>query len=94
VIAALLAAVLVVTGAIHWYLWKRLVKDTNPATPPGPGSSARCSSRLLALVIPSRHPSPLFPRAPHCRTPRQALVAWPGFPLARASWFYLLVDAC
>jgi predicted MPP superfamily phosphohydrolase len=83
VIFALLAVVLVVTGAIHWYLWKRLVKDT---------TRTRRARRLgtlavvlLALVIPAT--VALSRALPHSRQP---LVAWPGF-LWLALMFYLLV---
>ncbi|MGI5246262.1 metallophosphoesterase [Dactylosporangium sp. CA-139066] len=82
-IFALLAVVLVLVGAIHWYLWKRLVKDT---------TRTRRARRigtvvavLLALVIPAT--LALSRTLPHSRQP---LVAWPGF-LWLAVMFYLLV---
>jgi predicted MPP superfamily phosphohydrolase len=83
VIAALLAVVLLVVGAIHWYLWKRLVRDTTRTR------RSRVIGTvvvvLLALVIPAT--LALSRTLPHSR---QALVAWPGF-LWLALMFYLLV---
>jgi predicted MPP superfamily phosphohydrolase len=83
VIFALLAVVLLVVGAIHWYLWKRLVKDTT-RTRRGRRIGTALAV-LLTLVIPA---TVAGSRAlPHAR---QALVAWPGF-LWLALMFYLLV---
>jgi predicted MPP superfamily phosphohydrolase len=83
VIVVLLAVVLVVTGTIHWYLWKRLVKDTTRSR-----RYRRIGTGLvvlLALVIPAT--LALSRVLPHSRQP---LVAWPGF-LWLALMFYLLV---
>ncbi|WP_433212336.1 metallophosphoesterase [Dactylosporangium sp. CS-047395] len=82
-IAVLLVVVLLVVGAIHWYLWKRLVKDTTHSR------RARVTGSivavLLALVIPvTLALSRALPLA------KQPLVAWPGF-LWLALMFYLLV---
>jgi predicted MPP superfamily phosphohydrolase len=83
VIFVLLAVVLLVVGAIHWYLWKRLVKDTT-RTRRG-RRVGTVLAVLLTLVIPA---TVAGSRAlPHAR---QAIVAWPGF-LWLALMFYLLV---
>jgi predicted MPP superfamily phosphohydrolase len=83
VIAVLLVVVLIVVGGIHWYLWKRLVKDTTRTR------RARVlgtiATVVLALVIPAT--LALSRVLPHSR---QAIVAWPGF-LWLALMFYLLV---
>ncbi|WP_426508920.1 metallophosphoesterase [Dactylosporangium sp. McL0621] len=82
-IAVLLVVVLIVVGGIHWYLWKRLVRDTTRTR------RARIIGSviavLLALVIPAT--LALSRVLPHSR---QAIVAWPGF-LWLALMFYLLV---
>ena len=82
-IAVLLVVVLLVVGLIHWYLWKRLVKDTTRTR------RARVTGSvvavLLALVIPTT--LALSRALPHSRQP---IVAWPGF-LWLALMFYLLV---
>ncbi|WP_432833420.1 metallophosphoesterase [Dactylosporangium sp. CA-092794] len=82
-LVVLLAVVLLITALLHWYLWKRLVKDT---------TRTRRGRRigtvvvvLLALVIPAT--LTLSRALPHSR---QVLVAWPGF-LWLALMFYLLV---
>ncbi|MFG2038693.1 metallophosphoesterase [Dactylosporangium sp. NPDC048998] len=82
-IVVLLAVVLVITCAIHWYLWKRLVKDTTRTRRARRVGTALAV--LLALVIPAT--LALSRALPHSR---QALVAWPGF-LWLALMFYLLV---
>ncbi|MEV6932351.1 metallophosphoesterase [Dactylosporangium sp. NPDC051485] len=80
---ALLPVVLLVVGALHWYLWKRLVKDTTRTRRARRLGTALAV--LLALVIPAT--LALSRTLPHSR---QALVAWPGF-LWLALMFYLLV---
>nr|BFE64370.1 metallophosphoesterase [Dactylosporangium thailandense] len=82
-IAVLLVVVLVVVGGIHWYLWKRLVKDTTRTRRARVAGSV--IAVLLALVIPTT--LALSRTLPHSR---QAIVAWPGF-LWLALMFYLLV---
>ena len=82
-IAALLAVVLLVVGAIHWYLWKRLVRDTTRTRRSRVVGTVVVV--LLALVIPATLAlSRTLPLS------RQPLVAWPGF-LWLALMFYLLV---
>ncbi|GAA4243996.1 metallophosphoesterase [Dactylosporangium darangshiense] len=82
-IFALLAVVLVIIGAIHWYLWKRLVRDTTRTRRARRIGTA--VAVVLALIIPAT--LALSRTLPHSRQP---LVAWPGF-LWLAIMFYLLV---
>ncbi|GAA3449298.1 metallophosphoesterase [Dactylosporangium matsuzakiense] len=82
-IAILLAVVLLVVGGIHFYLWKRLVKDTTSARRARAVGSV--AAVVLALVIPAT--LALSRALPHSQ---QALVAWPGY-LWLALMFYLLV---
>ncbi|MET7398137.1 metallophosphoesterase [Dactylosporangium sp. NPDC005572] len=79
----LLAVVLLILGSIHFYLWKRLVKDTT-----APGRLRRAGTvAVIALAV-------LLPVTlvgtrvlPHSQ---QAILAWPGY-LWLAVMFYLLV---
>lgn len=79
----LIAVVLLLTAALHWYLWKRLVKDTT-RTRRGRRVGTAIAA-LLALLIPATLVASRT--LPHSR---QALIAWPGF-LWLALMFYLLV---
>ncbi|MFI5913850.1 metallophosphoesterase [Dactylosporangium sp. NPDC051541] len=82
-IAILLAVVLLVVGGIHYYLWKRLVKDTTRSRRGRIIGSV--IAVLLALVIPAT--LALSRALPHAQQP---IVAWPGY-LWLALMFYLLV---
>ncbi|HTJ40031.1 MAG TPA: metallophosphoesterase [Dactylosporangium sp.] len=82
-IFALLAVVLVIIGVIHWYLWKRLVRDTTRTRRARRIGTA--VAVVLGLIIPAT--LALSRTLPHSRQP---LVAWPGF-LWLALMFYLLV---
>ncbi|MER7002979.1 metallophosphoesterase [Dactylosporangium sp. NPDC000555] len=79
----MLAVALAIVAPIHWYLWKRLVKDTTRTRRARRVGTALVV--LLALAIPATQAlSRVLPYS------WQALVAWPGF-LWLALMFYLLV---
>ncbi|MEV8514925.1 metallophosphoesterase [Dactylosporangium sp. NPDC051484] len=79
----MLAVALAIVAPIHWYLWKRLVKDTTRTRRARRVGTALVV--LLALSIPATQAlSRVLPYS------WQALVAWPGF-LWLALMFYLLV---
>ncbi|WP_438870734.1 metallophosphoesterase [Paractinoplanes ovalisporus] len=69
-----------VIGLIHFYLWKRLVKDTLP-----PGRARRIGT-IVAVVLTLLAPATLI----GVRSGALAFLAWPGY-LWIALMFYLLV---
>ncbi|GGM10361.1 metallophosphoesterase [Dactylosporangium sucinum] len=82
-IVVFLAVVLLILGAIHFYLWKRLVKDTT-----APGRRRRAGTVaviVLALLLPVTLVGTRV--LPHSQQP---ILAWPGY-LWLALMFYLLV---
>jgi predicted MPP superfamily phosphohydrolase len=83
IISAFLAVVVLLAGAIHWYLWRRLVRDTT-----WPGSRGRRvgTAVLVALLvlIPVALAARALPLGP------QRIVSWPAY-LWLALMFYLLV---
>ncbi len=82
-VAIFLVIVLLIVGGIHWYLWKRLVKDV-VTTRRGRRVGALVVL-LLGLLIPvTLIGSRVLP------LDQQPIVAWPGF-LWLALMFYLLV---
>jgi len=83
VIAVFLVVVLLVVGAIHWYVWKRLVKDTT-VTKRGRRTGTAIMVALGLLVPATLIGSRTLPRS------GEAILAWPGF-LWLALMFYLLV---
>ncbi|MEH0822442.1 MULTISPECIES: metallophosphoesterase [unclassified Micromonospora] len=79
-ILAFVATLALITGLIHFYLWKRLVKDTTR-----PGRWRRIGSvaaLLLALLVPATMAG--------TRVAGAFWLAWPGY-LWLAVMFYLLV---
>jgi predicted MPP superfamily phosphohydrolase len=82
-IALFLVIVLLVIGAIHWYLWKRLVKDI-VTTRRGRRIGALLVVLLGVLVPVTMIGSRVLPLE------QQPILAWPGF-LWLALMFYLLV---
>lgn len=82
-IALFVIVVLLVVGGIHWYLWKRLVKDV--VTTRRGRRIGTLIMVLLGLLIPV---TLIGSRA--LSLARQPIVAWPGF-LWLALMFYLLV---
>ncbi|HEY6593320.1 MAG TPA: metallophosphoesterase [Asanoa sp.] len=78
-VLALVGVVLLVTGLIHLYLWKRLVRDT---THKGP---RRRAGGALAIVLGLLVPATLIGTAVGVR-----FLAWPGY-VWLALMFYLLV---
>ncbi|WP_238009183.1 metallophosphoesterase [Dactylosporangium sp. AC04546] len=82
-IVVFLAVVLLILGSIHFYLWKRLVKDT---TAPGRVRRAGTVAVIaLALLLPVTLVGTRV--LPHSQQP---ILAWPGY-LWLALMFYLLV---
>ncbi|GAA2587039.1 metallophosphoesterase [Dactylosporangium fulvum] len=82
-IVVLLAVVLLVVGSIHWYIWKRLVKDTT-STKRGRRIGTAIVVALALLIPVTLVASRTLPHS------QQAILAWPGF-LWLALMFYLLV---
>ncbi|SCE75671.1 hypothetical protein GA0074696_0656 [Micromonospora purpureochromogenes] len=77
---AFLATLALIIGLIHFYLWKRLVKDT---TRPGRGRRiGAVAALLLALLVPATMAG--------TRAVGAFWLAWPGY-LWLAVMFYLLV---
>ncbi|MFC6062626.1 metallophosphoesterase [Streptomyces ochraceiscleroticus] len=68
------AAIFALLGAVHGYLWRRLVRDTT-----SPGSGARRTGTVLAVVLPLLTVGALV--APRAGAPfrLQQLFAWPGY---------------
>jgi predicted MPP superfamily phosphohydrolase len=80
VLIAFLGLILVVVGLVHFYLWKRLVRDPLP-----PGRARRVGGAVaigLAVLLPATLIG--------ARTGHAEWLAWPGY-LWLALMFYLLV---
>ncbi|TDC37627.1 metallophosphoesterase [Micromonospora sp. KC213] len=79
-ITGFVATLTLITGLIHFYLWKRLVKDTT-----GPGRWRKAGS-VVALVLALLVPATMITT----RAVGAFWLAWPGY-LWLALMFYLLV---
>ncbi|MER7397061.1 metallophosphoesterase [Streptomyces sp. NPDC000151] len=68
------AAIFALLGAVHWYLWRRLVRDTTAR-----GGAARRTGTVLAVLLPLLTVGALV--APRAGAPfrLQQLLAWPGY---------------
>lgn len=81
-------AVLIVLGlltAVHWYVWRRLIRDTT-----APGSRARRAGTVAAFVFPALTVTAVAGPNLGIPFPLQPLAAWPGF-LWGAVLIYLLL---
>ncbi|MEV0603394.1 metallophosphoesterase [Streptomyces sp. NPDC050315] len=68
------ATIFALLGAVHWYLWRRLVRDTT-----SPGSRARRAGTVLAFVLPLLILGAFVAPRAGAPFPLQQLFAWPGY---------------
>ncbi|MGW4852392.1 metallophosphoesterase [Streptomyces sp. NPDC004288] len=69
-----LVVVLALLGAVHWYVWRRLVRDVT-----APGGLARRLGTALVVVLPLFSLAALVSSRAGAPFPVQQAVAWPGF---------------
>ncbi|MER8045013.1 metallophosphoesterase [Streptomyces sp. NPDC094032] len=69
-----LVVVLAVLGAVHWYVWRRLVRDLT-----APGGLARRAGTAAAVVLPLLSLAALVSGRAGAPFALQQTVAWPGF---------------
>ncbi|MEU7385445.1 metallophosphoesterase [Streptomyces tanashiensis] len=69
-----LVVVLALLGAVHWYVWRRLVRDVTVA-----GSRARRFGTAAVVVLPLLSLAALVSARAGAPFPVQQAVAWPGF---------------
>ncbi|MFK0210118.1 metallophosphoesterase [Streptomyces sp. NPDC090298] len=69
-----LVVVLALLGAVHWYVWRRLVRDVT-----APGGLARRLGTALVVVLPLLSLAALVSSRAGAPFPVQQAVAWPGF---------------
>ncbi|OKK06080.1 hypothetical protein AMK26_08340 [Streptomyces sp. CB03234] len=69
-----LVAVLGLLGAVHWYVWRRLVRDVTV-----PGGVARRVGTVALIVLPLLSVGALTAGRAGAPFPLQQVVAWPGF---------------
>ncbi|MFC8510553.1 metallophosphoesterase [Streptomyces sp. NPDC057411] len=69
-----LVVVLAVLGAVHWYVWRRLVRDLTV-----PGGLARRAGTVAAVVLPLLSVAAVVSGRAGAPFPLQQAVAWPGF---------------
>ncbi|MGI5470492.1 metallophosphoesterase [Streptomyces sp. CA-132043] len=69
-----IAAIFTLIGGVHWYLWRRLVRDTT-----SPGSGARRTGTVLAVVLPLLILGAFVVPRTGAPFPLQQLFAWPGY---------------
>ncbi|MEV7564678.1 metallophosphoesterase [Streptomyces tanashiensis] len=69
-----LIVVLALLGAVHWYVWRRLVRDVTVA-----GSRARRFGTAVVVVLPLLSLAALVSARAGAPFPVQQAVAWPGF---------------
>ncbi|MFI8369211.1 metallophosphoesterase [Streptomyces sp. NPDC085466] len=70
----LLVVVLALLGAVHWYVWRRLVRDVTV-----PGGRARRVGTVLVVVLPLLSVAALTSGRAGAPFVVQQVVAWPGF---------------
>ncbi|MFE9039485.1 metallophosphoesterase [Streptomyces sp. NPDC007818] len=70
----LLVVVLALLGAVHWYVWRRLVRDVTV-----PGGRARRVGTVLVVVLPLLSVAALTSGRAGAPFLVQQVVAWPGF---------------
>ncbi|MFF3769388.1 metallophosphoesterase [Streptomyces sp. NPDC002232] len=69
-----LVVVLALLGAVHWYVWRRLVRDVT-----APGGLARRLGTTVVVVLPLLSLAALVSSRAGAPFPVQQAVAWPGF---------------
>ncbi|MFF0557106.1 metallophosphoesterase [Streptomyces sp. NPDC004266] len=69
-----LVVVLALLGAVHWYVWRRLVRDVTVA-----GSLARRLGTAVVVALPLFSLAALVSSRAGAPFPLQQAVAWPGF---------------
>ncbi|MFI1653779.1 metallophosphoesterase [Streptomyces sp. NPDC020472] len=69
-----LVVVLALLGAVHWYVWRRLVRDVTVA-----GSLARRLGTAVVVALPLLSLAALVSSRAGASFPLQQAVAWPGF---------------
>ncbi|MEE1817316.1 metallophosphoesterase [Streptomyces sp. SP18ES09] len=69
-----LVVVLALLGAVHWYVWRRLVRDVT-----APGGVARRLGTAVVVVLPLLSLAALVSSRAGAPFPVQQAVAWPGF---------------
>ncbi|MFJ5706205.1 metallophosphoesterase [Streptomyces sp. NPDC093105] len=69
-----LVVVLALLGAVHWYVWRRLVRDVT-----APGGRARRLGTVLVVVLPLLSVAALASGRAGVPFVVQQVVAWPGF---------------
>ncbi|WP_031009081.1 metallophosphoesterase [Streptomyces sp. NRRL F-5727] len=69
-----LVVVLALLGAVHWYVWRRLVRDVT-----APGGRARRLGTVLVVVLPLLSVGALASGRAGVPFVVQQVVAWPGF---------------
>ncbi|WP_052863783.1 metallophosphoesterase [Streptomyces niger] len=69
-----IAAIFALLGAVHWYLWRRLVRDTTT-----PGSVARRTGTTFAVVLPLLILGAFVAPRAGAPFPLQQAIAWPGY---------------
>lgn len=83
IVVVVLLVLLGLTTLAHWYLWRRLVRDTT-----GPGRARRTGTAAIALLAVLVPATLVGSRALHPGTARW--LAWPGY-VWLALFFYLLL---
>ncbi|MFI8997214.1 metallophosphoesterase [Streptomyces sp. NPDC053542] len=69
-----IGAIFALLGAVHWYLWRRLVRDTT-----SPGSGPRRAGTVLAVVLPLLILGAFVAPRAGAPFPLQQFFAWPGY---------------
>ncbi|WP_030754188.1 metallophosphoesterase [Streptomyces griseus] len=69
-----LAVVLALLGAVHWYVWRRLVRDVT-----APGGAARRAGTAVVIALPLLSVAALASGRADAPFWFQRAVAWPGF---------------
>ncbi|MEU6116097.1 metallophosphoesterase [Streptomyces sp. NPDC047117] len=69
-----IAAIFALIGGVHWYLWRRLVRDTTT-----PGSGPRRTGTALAVLLPLLILGAFVVPRTGAPFPLQQLFAWPGY---------------
>ncbi|KKZ69388.1 membrane protein, partial [Streptomyces showdoensis] len=69
-----LVVVLALLGAVHWYVWRRLVRDLT-----APGGRARRAGTAAAVALPLLSLAALVSGRAGAPFRLQQAVAWPGF---------------
>ncbi|MFI9028539.1 metallophosphoesterase [Streptomyces sp. NPDC053560] len=69
-----ITAIFALIGGVHWYLWRRLVRDTTT-----PGSGTRRTGTALAVLLPLLILGAFVVPRTGAPFPLQQLFAWPGY---------------